>query len=330
MMKKKIKIILPVLFVVGVVLATYWFLKDKNIAMLEPAGEVGRKERGLLIFALGLSAIVVIPVFALTIFIAWKYRESNHVSSKKQVKYEPDWDNSKLYESIWWGIPIVIILVLSVVTWQSAHDLDPYKQLSHKTKPIPVEVVAMDWKWLFIYPEQGIASVNLVQFPVNTPVEFSITSDTIMNSFWVPQLGGQIYAMPGMVTKLHLIADKAGSYYGSPANIAGRGFSRMTFTAKASSESDFNAWVSAARRSLLQLNQTSYDNLAEPSMSVPVTYYSNVDAKLYDNLVMKYMMPMGHSSADHSAEPGYHHKPTPTAPKMNYDNMSDMSGMEMH
>lgn len=223
----------------------------------------------------------------MTIAIALKYRESN----RKPKKYRPDWDHSRLFETIWWGVPIAIIVVLSVVTWASAHSLDPYKPLNSTQKTLDVQVVALDWKWLFIYPQQHVASVNLVFIPVDTPVNFHITSDTVMNSFWVPQLGGQIYAMPGMETQLHLEANQPGDYFGSPANIAGKGFSRMNFTVRAGSETNFNSWIQTASDSMNTLTTPTFNQLAQPSDSVPVTYYSSVRDDLFNDIVMKYMVP---------------------------------------
>lgn len=272
----------------AVVALTAWYLARHSIPVLQPRGLIGYKERQLLIVGCLLAVIVVVPTFAIAIYIAVKYREENHTT---KTKYKPDFDHSRLFESIWWGIPIVIIGILCVVAWQSAHSLDPYKALASTKKPLTVQVVALDWKWLFIYPEQNIASVNLAEIPVGTPVEFQVTSDTIMNSFWVPQLGGQIYAMPGMITQLHLVADKAGSYFGSPANIAGKGFSRMNFTVRAGSQADFDAWVKAARQTPKALNAETYAALAKPSDSVPVTYYAGVPDNFVEDLAMKYMMP---------------------------------------
>jgi cytochrome o ubiquinol oxidase subunit 2 len=296
-MRKKLKIIIPVLLAVAVVALTAWYLARYSIPVLQPRGEVGLRERKLLIVGCLLAVIVVVPTFALTIYIAIKYREENHTA---KTKYKPNFDRSRLFESIWWGIPIIIIGILCVVAWQSAHSLDPYKQLASTKKPLTVQVVALDWKWLFIYPEQNIASVNLAEIPVGTPVQFEVTSDTIMNSFWVPQLGGQIYAMPGMITQLHLVADKAGSYFGSPANIAGKGFSRMNFTVRAGSQADFDTWVKQARQADKTLDSDTYAQLAKPSDSVPVTYYAGVPDNFVDNLAMKYMMPEESKSGDNA------------------------------
>ncbi len=233
-----------------------------------------------------LGVIVIIPVFTMLFTIAWKYRADN-----TKAKYEPEWDHSRLFETIWWGVPCVIILVLGVITWQAAHTLDPYKQLDSKAKPINVQVVALQWKWLFIYPEEQIASVNMVQFPEDRPINFQITADAPMNSFWIPKLGGQIYAMSGMSTNLHLIADHIGEYAGSSANISGEGFAGMKFTAKATSEADFDAWVNTTKQSSNMLDMTEYTKLASPSKDVSPKTYMLMQNDLYDKIVMKYMAP---------------------------------------
>lgn len=234
-----------------------------------------------------LMLIVVIPVFVLTGFIVWKYR----VGNSKKVKYNPTWDSNKALEATWWLIPATLIAVLGFITWCSSHQLDPYKPLASKTPALNVQVVALDWKWLFIYPAQHIASVNLVQFPVNRPVHFYITADAPMNSFWIPQLSGQMYAMPGMQTQLNLSASSLGSFHGGSANISGQGFARMEFWAKASSTRDFNAWVAAAQHSSASLTAASYQKLAEPSQSNAVAYYKAPQTDLFNSVIASYMMP---------------------------------------
>jgi cytochrome o ubiquinol oxidase subunit II len=281
---KAVLLALPVAIILGLLT---WYLRSHTIAVLQPAGPIAHKERNLMGITILLAAIVVLPVYAMTVLIALKYRESNH--QKKKVTYAPDWDHSRLFESIWWGIPIVIIGILSVITWNSSHTLDPYKPLASSVQPITVQVVALDWKWLFIYPNQHVASVNLVEMPVNTPINFQITSDAVMNSFWIPQLSGQIYAMPGMDTQLHLMASRGGSFYGSPANIAGSGFARMNFTAQSVSTSDFNRWLHMAQSSPKHLDVTAYSALAQPSDNNPVVVYSQVTDGLFANVVSKYM-----------------------------------------
>ena len=263
------------------------FLLNANIPVLQPAGIIGQKEKHLMIVAVLLCLIVVLPVFTMTIFIAWKYRESNH-----KAKYNPEWDHSRLFETIWWAIPFIIIGILSVIAWNSSHDLDPFKALAAPgVKPLNIQVVSLDWKWLFIYPDQHAASVNRVEFPVNTPINFELTSDSVMNSFWVPALGGQIYTMPGMSTQLHLMSDKLGSYGGSSANISGNGFAGMTFAAVSVTGEEFSRWIKTAANSDKGLDAAAYQALAEPSWDNKVVYYSSPQPGLFENIMMKYMMP---------------------------------------
>lgn len=286
-MNRKTKLIITSLLGLLIAVGLARYFSSVNIPVLEPKGVVGLGERSLLITAVLLAAVVVIPLFVMLGFIAWKYREGN----PRRTKYNPEFDHSFSLEAVWWLVPTAIILVLSIITWHSSYSLSPSKALASSQKPIVIQVIAMDWKWLFIYPGQNIASVNFVQFPVNRPVDFQITSDAPMNSFWIPQLGGQIYAMPGMSTELHLSANQIGSYNGSSANISGKGFAGMTFTARASSASDFNGWVDEAKASANQLNLGTYNKLGKPSSSNPIAYYSSAETGLYNYEVMKYIMP---------------------------------------
>jgi cytochrome o ubiquinol oxidase subunit 2 len=291
-MNKKIKLLVPVIIVLSLLAGGIWYLRDVNFALLNPKGSIAHQERQLILFAAMLSLIVVVPVFALLFGIIWRYRVGN-----KKAVYKPDWDGSKTLETIWWLVPSLLIVVLSVVTWTSSHKLDPYKPLVSNVKPLKVQVVALDWKWLFIYPEQNIASVNFLEVPTNTPINFEITSDAPMNSLWIPQLGGQIYAMPGMSTALHLEADTAGDYKGYSANISGKGFAGMNFTTRAAEQGDFDQWVESARRSPQVLSQDVYNKLAKPSQNNKPTTYSAIQSNLYDTIVMKYMvMPQLHDT----------------------------------
>lgn len=240
----------------------------------------------MLIITVLLSAIVVIPVFVLTFLFVWKYRETN-----TKAQYSPELDGNRVLESLWWGIPTAIILVLSVMTWHSSHALDPRKPLVSSVKPLNVQVIALQWKWLFIYPQEGIASLNYLKIPVDTPVNFQITSDAPMNSFWIPQLGGQIYAMPGMSTQLHLEATHIGDYDGSSANLSGAGFADMRFTASAGSQDDFDAWTRLAHTSNDALTKYTYADLAKPNSDKATTAYSMIDPELYSRVVTKYMTP---------------------------------------
>lgn len=284
-MNTKFKLAFFIFLLFGIMVVATLYLSGRDIAVLNPKGLIALKEFGLIKVATLLSLVVIVPVFILTFFFAWKFRESNTTA-----KYTPDWDHNTKLEFIWWAIPFAIIFVLALITWQSSHELDPYKPLDTNKKPITIQVVALQWKWLFIYPEEDIATINFVQFPEKTPVNFEITSDAPMNSFWIPSLGGQIYAMSGMSTKLHLIADEVGEFNGSSANISGQGFAGMKFVAKASSDTEYKRWVQLVQESQNILTVDEYVRLAEPSENNPVTYYSWQE-DLYDKVLMKYMVP---------------------------------------
>jgi len=270
--------------------------------VLDPKGLVGANEKLLIIISTVLMLLVVIPVIVLTLYFAWKYR-----ASREHEVYMPKWAHSQKIEIVVWFIPIVIIAILGTITWQSTQALDPYKKLAHDKPPITIEVVSLNWKWLFIYPEQGIASVNEVAFPTDVPVEFKISSDATMNSFFIPQLGSQIYSMAGMTTRLNLIANEPGSYDGLSANYSGAGFTGMKFKAIATpTEADFDHWLEQARSNGQVLDSASYQALSEPSENNPVAYYSQVSDGLFQQVVMKYMHKsesMKHShSEDHLAQ----------------------------
>lgn len=286
-MKQRKKIILGalVLFFAVVTLAG-WYLRRHTIPVLQPAGPIAEKERNLMIFCVLISVIVVVPVFTMLILFAWRYREGN-----KNAKYSPDLGGSPIAEIVWWLIPAAIICIIGVVTWRSSYALDPFKPLNSSKPTLHIQVVALDWKWLFIYPGQNVASVNEAAIPVNTPVDFEITSDTVMTSFWDPQLAGQMYAMPGMETQLNLEASKTGSFNGVAANISGAGFAGMSFMVKSMPQQNYTSWVASARRSGRQLTTGSYAKLAQPSSYVQPSYYSSVKPGLYDTIMLKYMTP---------------------------------------
>jgi len=286
-MKQHRKIILGAFVLCLLLLATTaWYLGRQPVPVLQPAGPIAEKERNLIIFTVLLSVVVVVPVFSLLGYFAWKYRESN-----TRAAYSPDLDGNTLAETVWWLVPTAIIVVISVVTWRSSYALDPFKPLSSSKPTLHVQVVALDWKWLFIYPAQGIASVNESAIPVNTPVDYELTSDTVMTSFWAPQLAGQMYAMPGMSTQQNLMASRTGSFAGWAANISGAGFAGMTFTVKSMSDSDFNNWVASARHTNRKLTTTQYAQLANPNTPNQIAYYSWVQPQLYNTTVLKYMTP---------------------------------------
>jgi len=279
--------------IVGFVIFLYFYVGTHNMGVFNPKGEVALAEMNLIVVTTLLMLIVVIPVFIMLAVFSFRYRASN-----PKAKYAPDWSNNTTLEVIWWTIPTIIILILGVMTWKSSHTLDPYRPLVSDTPPITIQVVALDWKWLFIYPEQNIAMINFVQFPVGTPVNFEITADAPMNSFWIPQLAGQIYAMQGMKTKLHLVASEAGDYDGLSANYSGAGFSGMKFVARASTKEEFEKWVDEVKNSPLALSSLEYGRLAEKSKNNAATYYSSVDENLYGNIIMKYMSPTKEKMSD--------------------------------
>lgn len=298
-MNKKIKIIILALVVIGIIFAVGFFFANTNIAVLNPKGEIAHKQRDILIFSLLLISIVVVPVFVLLGIFAWKYREG------KNATYRPNWDSNKILEWIWWGVPFVIIVILAVVTWRTSHELDPYKNLQSTTKPLNVQVVALQWKWLFIYPDHQLASVNMLHIPEDTPINFTLTSDAPMNAFWIPSLGSQVYAMSGMSSKLSLNATEPGDYKGSSSNISGEHFADMAFIARAYAKTDFDKWLQTANNTKNILNQASYDELAKPNTVKEPANYILRKPDLYDSIVMKYMMPAG--KHDHPDQNMYNH-----------------------
>lgn len=285
-MKKAFKTAIFILVLIGAVAVFALYISTHTIAVLEPMGWIGEKERDLIVTSCVLMMIVVVPVFILTLVFAWIYRESN-----VKAKHHPDWEHNYIAEYCWWGMPILIIVVLAIITWKSSHELNPFKPIKSDKKPLTIQVVALQWKWLFIYPEQGIASLNFVQFPEKVPLDFEITSDAPMNSFWIPRLGGQIYCMPAMRSKLHLIANGTGNFRGCSANISGKGFAGMRFIAKSSSQEEFDQWVGSVKQSPKALNFDAYRQLVEPSEYVPVSYFVLTQEDLFDRILMKYMQP---------------------------------------
>lgn len=257
------------------------------MGVFNPKGIIALSQKDLIVTTTILMLIVVIPVFVLLASFTWRYRATN-----MKATYSPEWSGSVILESIWWAIPTAIIAALGIITWFSTQALDPYKPIVSNVVPITIEVVALDWKWLFIYPDYNMATVNFVQFPKDTPINFKITGDSgAMNSFWIPQLAGQIYAMPGMNTKLHLMASETGEYRGLSANYSGLGFSGMRFMAKASSQQEFDIWVDEVRQSPTALSLDEYTVLQKKSKNNPTSTYFAVEENLYGKIIMKYMAP---------------------------------------
>lgn len=261
-----------------------------HLEVLSPKGDVGMQEKSLILTALGLMLLVVIPVIVLTLVFAWKYRASN-----TKATYAPKWSHSTAIEAVVWIVPCIIIAILGTITWRTSHTLDPYKPLDSKVKPLVIQAVSLDWKWLFIYPDYGVASVNEIALPTNVPVKFEITSDSVMNAFFVPQLGSQIYAMAGMETQVNLIANEPGTFAGLSSNYSGAGFSDMHFDTIATSQQGFDDWIKKAKASSTHLDAQTYHALTQPSEKAPVAYYATVMPDLFNGIIHQYMgdMSMG-------------------------------------
>jgi cytochrome o ubiquinol oxidase subunit 2 len=267
-----------------------------SMGTLDPHGPVGAAELLILKNAAVVMLAVIVPVIALTLAFSWHFRAGN-----AKADYRPDWHYSGSIEFVVWAIPAMIVLFLGGIAWIGAHDLDPLKPLASPNKPLRVEVVAMDWKWLFIYPDLGLATVGKLVAPAGAPIAFTLTSATVMNSFLVPQLGGQIYAMNGMTTHLSLIADAPGAYSGLSSNISGEGFSDMRFEVDARDESGFRAWTDEARTSSATLDEQAYARLYAPGVLSKPIIYGAVAPDLFDKIVQNQVPPKAAALRQQSA-----------------------------
>ncbi|MDF0486639.1 ubiquinol oxidase subunit II [Sphingomonas sp. H39-1-10] len=264
--------------------------------VLDPRGPVSAAEKLILLNSLAIMLAIVIPTIIGTLAVAWWFRASN-----TRARYRPSWSYSGRIELVTWSIPAMVVLLLGGIGWVGSHDLDPPKPLVSKTEPITVQVVSLDWKWLFIYPDLGIASVNRLVVPSGTPISFQLTSATVMNSFFVPQLGGQIYTMAGMTTRLHLQADRPGSYQGLSAQFSGDGFSRMRFTVDAVPDAQFARWAAQAKGGAPVLDAASYAALREPSQGLAPFTYGAVAPGLFDAIVGQKSAPPSADTVDTTA-----------------------------
>ena len=284
---KKYRVVLGVAFtIIALTLVGIILTHGVHFDILQPAGDIAVQQRDLMITVLGLMAIIVVPIFVMLGWFGWKYRAGN--DKRKKQDYKPEWHENKTLEILWWGIPIAIIGILAVIAWQTSHSLDPYKKIESDKAAIEVQVVALQWKWLFIYPQLGVATVNKLPIPEKTPIHFTISADAPMSAFWVPTLGSQIYAMNGMSSQLSLIADRTGEFKGMSNNINGEGYADMKFTVYAQAEKDFEAWIKTAQSSPASMDAMTYERLAKPGLSDPATYVLG-HATLYDDIVNKYM-----------------------------------------
>ncbi|WP_370340578.1 ubiquinol oxidase subunit II [Shinella oryzae] len=261
-------------------------LSGCDLVVMSPSGDIAAQQRDLIVISTILMLVIIIPVIFLTLFFAWRYRQSNTAAT-----YDPEWHHSTGLEVVIWSAPLAIIIALGAITWVSTHKLDPYRPLdridaarpvTEEMKPITVEVVALDWKWLFFYPDYGIATVNEMAAPVDVPINFKLTASSVMNSFYIPALAGMIYTMPGMETKLHAVINKPGEYDGLSSNFSGDGFSHMRFKFHGVDQAGFDAWVARVKQNGTALNRDAYLKLEKPSAKEPVRYFATVDDGLYE------------------------------------------------
>ena len=251
-----------------------------HVGVLDPQGPIGEAERLILLNATSIMLAVVVPVIVLTIAFAWWFRASNH-----RARYLPDWSYSGPIELVVWSIPALVVLFLGGAGWISSHELDPPRPIASSKPPLEIQVVSLDWKWLFIYPKEGVAMVNRLVVPVKTPLHFSVTSATVMNSFFVPQLGSQIYAMAGMTTRLNLLADRPGTFPGLSAQFSGDGFSDMRFDVLAVPPDRFSAWLSEAHAGKDKLDETSYTLLSKPGIVRQPMTYASIAPRMFQTII---------------------------------------------
>ncbi|HUC17869.1 MAG TPA: ubiquinol oxidase subunit II [Acetobacteraceae bacterium] len=253
---------------------------SRGLVLLHPLNPIGATEKSVILIAFGLMMIVVIPVFVMTLLFAARYRATNG-----KARYAPKWDRSLGIELMVWLVPALIVTGLGILSWGTTHALNPYRPLNSAEAPIDIDVVAMNWKWLFIYPRQEIAAVNELVLPRGVPARFRLTSETVMTAFFIPRLGTMIYAMPGMRTKLNLVADKIGAYSGRNYQYSGAGYSGMTFKVLVTSRKRFASWMGRVRHSSQRLDGTSLRRLARPSLHNPVRWYSAVPPHLFKSII---------------------------------------------
>jgi cytochrome o ubiquinol oxidase subunit 2 len=254
--------------------------------ILNPQGPIASAERQVLLNSLAIMLAIVIPTIIAILAVGFWFRSSN-----SRARYLPDFSHSGLLEVLVWSIPAMTVLLVGGVAWLGAHELDPRKPLNSTAKPLTVQVVSLDWKWLFIYRDEGIASVNRLMIPVGRPVSFELTSAGVMNSLFVPQLGGQIYTMAGMLTRLQLQADHAGTYRGMSAQFSGEGFADMHFNVDAVSAEKFAEWIDAARSGGPELDAKAYERLAKPSAAIAPFTYRAVGPRIFDGILASEMQP---------------------------------------
>ena len=276
-------VVLFLTFLASLSLLLSYLVKGKNIALLHPRGYIAQQQYSLMLFVVAMLLIIGIPALITLYIVAWRYRETSSKTVASEHKA------SKSLVATIWIVPTFFMIVISVIMWPATYKLSPQKSIESNKKPLTIQVISLRWKWLFLYPEQGIATVNFIQLPINTPVEFEMTADEVpMSSFWIPNLGGQLYTMTSHVNRLNLMANTIGDYPGSTPEINGAGFTGMKFTTRVSSDADFNQWAKKTSQSQNILDQNAYKDLLKPSEANSVVLYSDFDGTLYDSVITKY------------------------------------------
>lgn len=273
-------IVLGIIYVVIV-------LANENALVVHPKGAIAHNELQLIITNILLMLLIILPTYILLFWVVWYY-----CIKPKHSEYDPNYSVGPVGELMMWLLPSIVVAIMAIVTWDATHKLDPYKPIESDAKPLVVQVVAMDWKWLFIYPDLGIAALNYFHIPERTPIHLKLTADGApMNSFWVPQLSGQIYSMTGMTTQLYLIANEPGEYVGREVEINGEGYSDMTFLVNSTSQKNFEEWVAQTKKSDHRLTEDFYKQLVQPSIDKSIILFSEVEKDLYQKIIHKYMYP---------------------------------------
>lgn len=293
-MRPFLRILTPVLIMLMAIVLSGC---GEQFIVLDPKGPIGESQKDLIYISTILCAVIIVPVLILAGFIVWRYRDRPN----SKASYKPNWEHSTKLEIIWWSIPIVIIIILAAITVKYTYALEPSKPIESEKEAITIQVTSLDWKWLFQYPDEGIATVNYIKIPEDVPIKFQLTSDTAMNSFWVPQLGGQIYTMSGMAMTLFLQADEQGTYFGSGANFTGKDFAQMTFEVDATSEEDYNAWIDEVKETSSALTDEGFEQLTEPSSS-ETQLFSSFPEGLFEKIVTQYVEGDGGGHQHHGSE----------------------------
>ncbi|WP_426662516.1 ubiquinol oxidase subunit II [Rhodanobacter aciditrophus] len=291
----------------GLLLSPLALLGGCRLALLDPSGDVARQQSDVMIVTTVIIALIIVPVLVAIGIIAWRYRASN-----PKALYDPDWDHSPQLELVVWAAPLLIIIAVGAISWIGTHQLDPYRPLDRVakgqpvaagTRPLEVDVVSLRWKWLFFYPQYGIATVNELAAPVDVPIRFRLTSDAMMDAFSVPDLAGMVYTMPGMQTMLHAVVNEPGRYPGFSANYSGAGFTDMRFGFEGMSPQDFDAWIARVRAGGTDLDRAAYAVLRRPQRDAPVQYYARFEPDLYTRILDRCAGP-GQQCMDHMMSAG--------------------------